>query len=129
MPPSASIRKYFPLILYIWGPSIQIGFPPGAHLCLPVFCEVQLFYPILHQTLVCGLCDARYTQVYNPEHHHYLQYKLSHLHQKERRIYSAHFRQHNRIRPFSKRILSFHKEITGSYIGGYHIISLIVGII
>ena len=48
---------------------------------------------------------------------------------KERRIYSAHFRQHNRIRPLSKRILSFHKEITGSNIGGYHIISLIVGII
>ena len=48
---------------------------------------------------------------------------------KERRINTSDLRQHDGFRPFTKRVLRLNKEISGSDIGCYHIISLIVGII
>ena len=49
--------------------------------------------------------------------------------EKERGINACHFGQHNRIRPFAKRILCLHKEVSNPYIGSNHIISLVMRVV
>ena len=48
---------------------------------------------------------------------------------KERRINTSDLRQHDGFRPFTKRVLRLNKEISGSDIGCYHIICLVIRII